>query len=290
LFSIKLNRIHAEDIRKNKLSIQRQYSASHLQGSVATSWLSLYWSDKNKIEPYFLPIGSSHKCWFRCPYGATFYASPNFLMSKIKEPSLEQNNDKCVFDNANMCDRAIKVQKGLKLTVLDSASYANDVLEIKFSIENSNDVSFDPLQIWQYFVFCNDKFYSFNGALGEIERTSYAFVNQSPTETCELKYNSCCGKHDFQIAPFSKNIFTVKVKLKTQFKECKLDVFISINLLDQMNWVYKVCLHTKYHDSIMTTSGEILTWKMHDEIAQIKDSSLRHFLKEDEAKRLILEI
>lgn len=42
--------------------------------------------------------------------------------------------------------------------------------------------------------------------------------------------------------------------------------------------------------SIVTTSGEILTWKMYDEIAQIKDSSLRHFVKEDEAKRLILEI
>lgn len=286
---IQLEKISPRDISKNKVLIQSQYSLSYVKNSVANSWLSEFWSEDNKEEPYFVSLKSDAGYKFKCPHGITFYCAPKYLMIKAKEMGGDPLS-RCVFDYASLCGRESKVQGGLTVTVSEGKFFLNDFAEISFSVQNQNETAFDPLWLGQYSIFHNGKIRSFAGARGNVESTGNYCIDRPQKIICTPFRNLCLGKHDFELLPFQKKAYKLRLELrKSQGTADNIDIIASLNLLDQMNCVYKVCLRIKRFDGNISLSGKVLTWESYDSIIQKKNSRLNYILSEEEAIALFDE-
>ena len=131
---IQLEKISPRDISKNKVLIQSQYSLSYVKNSVANSWLSEFWSDDNKEEPYFIPLKATASYSFKCSRGMTFHCPPHRLVDQANAMGHDPLS-KCVFDYAHLCQKELRVQSGLTVMVSDVKFSPQNLLEIKFSIK-----------------------------------------------------------------------------------------------------------------------------------------------------------
>lgn len=285
---VQLEKISPRDISKNKVLIQSQYSLSYVKNSVANSWLSEFWSEENKEKPYFVPLKSTTGYRFKCSQGATFYCSPSYLISKTKAIG-NAPLSKCVFAYAEMCHRETKILSGLTVEVLGVQFLANHCVEIEFSVENKNETSFD-LWIGQYSILHNGKMCSFVGSKGSIKGLASLPIEEKLKTVCVPVCNYVLGKHNFELLPLSKKTYRVTLELrKTQETMGNLDIVASLNLLDQMNYVYKICLYVRRVEEKIVLNGKTLTWEMYDDIIQKKRSNLDYVLNENEARGLFAE-
>lgn len=285
--NLKFAKISANDIKQNKISIQSQYYSTCLKDSVANTYLAPYWSTKNKNEIYFLPKNSSQKCYFECEHGATFYFSPNTLTAKTKR--FYDKGSKCIFHDAFICNRAAKVQKMLSINIIDSVFYLVDTVYLKFSIRNDNDTSFDPLSDGQAALIENSEFHIFKCGHGALTSKECKRIDNCRVDLCAPEYNQCIGKRNFELAPFSERIYSLQLKVKSTFSDDK-DILIAFNLLDQMNWMYKVCLKVKVRNLNTTATAQIFTWEMYKSIIQNKNVWLYDLLSEEEARKIFLAV
>ena len=288
LSSIEFRKINANDIIKNKSLIQSQYSASCLKDSIANHWLSVYWSVQNTIKPYFVSVKSSQKCYFECSQGALFYCSPNSLLSKLG-PQHPENYLKCIFDCVRFCNRAVKIQKRLLLNILNVTLNPDETIDINFFIENRNESSFDPLHAGRCSIVSNEKFTSFACDKEDLTSKNLDCIDNYSIDPCAPEYNYFIGKHNFELLPFSRKEYCIKINRAVNIKK-DADILIAFNLSDQMNWIYKVCIAVKIQSGKTSLSGKILTWKMYNSIIQNNGASFHHILDEDEAKRLIASL
>ena len=215
--SLKLEKISAKDISSNKLSIQKQYSLAFSKDSIVNSWLSVFWSSKNTVEPYLVNTDSSEQCYFVCEHGKEFYTSPKFLLARARELR-NKDNRKCFFDSSYLCYDCDGVKP-----FIDNVKFVSDnSLVIEFSVLNKTKSSFLPIESG----FCYTLF----------ENSVYLHKRN------DFCINEKSGVSEFP--PFSKKEYSVSLKLIDDvITQNNLDVIFSLNLRDQFEYEYKLCIN-----------------------------------------------
>lgn len=281
--NFKLCKIHSEDISKNKTLIKNQYSLSYKTNNIANNWLSLYWSNKNLIEPYLVSTESSERYYFECEEGVEFYYSPKYLLSKLKNNS----NKKCIFNSAHLCDRGSRIAKLLNATVLN-VTFFERFCAIEFVIENRYDTSFQPLETSVYSVLSEQDYYAFGKFKTSIKSFDCTKIDKT-SFLCVDEYNHCLTK-DLDFAPFSRKKYIVTFELKKkQLEQSKFDFLAILNLLDQSNWIYKVCISVHKHGDFIDKNCKIFTNSTFEAICKEKNV-MAHMLSDSAAYRLLYEI
>lgn len=257
---IQLEKISPRDISKNKVLIQSQYSLSYVKNSVANSWLSEFWSDDNKEEPYFVSLKSDAGYKFKCPHGVTFYCAPKYLMTKAKKMGGDPLS-RCVFDYAFLCKREERVKSGLSVTISGVKFSRDNFVEIGFSVENKNGTEFNPLLLEQYSVSQNDQLYSFEGERGYIERGDCVSVEKPKNMICTPFYDFRFGKKYFELLPFSKRAYCLKMKLgEFCAQNDNVEIMASLKLVDEASFTYRIRLHMRCFNGEVTTDSKIFAW------------------------------
>lgn len=287
--NIKLEKITANDISKNKSLIQSQYSIPLLQESVANSWLDKFWSQQNKEDPCFVSIKSSNGYYFNCPHGLSFFCSPKYLISKSKsmksDPSLN-----CVFAYAFLCQRALRVINGLSVSILDIKYYLNNSVEIIFNIENRNDTSFYPISLGQYSIFENENLISYGGENGCIEKVDSFFIEKPSEMICPPFYQFSPMQKNYELLSFSKATYKLKINLERKLVETDdVRILATLNIADQVNFVYKICLYSRCFKGKTTWDSKIYTWDAYRHITKNQTLKLDYILNEEEAEALLAE-
>lgn len=286
---IQLEKISPRDISKNKVLIQSQYSLSYVKNSVANSWLSEFWSDDNKEEPYFVSLKSDAGYKFKCPHGVTFYCAPKYLITKAKKMGGDPLS-RCVFDYAFLCQRGERIRSGLFATILGVKFSLDDFVEMDFSVENKNGTEFAPLWLGQYSILHNEQLYSFIGGKERIDGDDCVSVEKPANMMCTPFYDFRAEKNDFELLPFSKKTYRLKIKLeKSHALAGNVEIVAVLNLIDEASFVYKICLYTRRFSGVTTTDSKIFTWEKYHNVIGAMDMQLDYVLNEREAKRLLAE-
>ncbi|MBE5747366.1 MAG: hypothetical protein E7352_04250 [Clostridiales bacterium] len=257
--------VSAEDVSRNKLLIQKRYTLYYQEDNIANSWMSVYWSKNNTIEPYLIPTNSSQKFYFECKHGAKFYYSPNFLSFKRREHRIGESEG-CFFKNTYLCRRSTQIAKGIDLKIIDCSFTKTKCVQIDFSIENQTPTSFYALKSEKNLMLFNGEYYYANRNekcyIIPQETTSIPKLVFFPCEPLEIME----GRPPFDLEAFSQKKYSVSCTLKENQPFENADIILLLEMKDTCNWIYKICIYIHKDGLNISHNAQILPNRMLDNI------------------------
>ena len=285
-FEVKLFKISSADINKNKELIKKQYYLSYDKDNIANHWLSLYWSNKNEIEPYLVSTKSSNKYYFVCREGVEFYQSPNYLL--YRGEYFNPDSGSCFFKAANLCFDDQKIIKDINIKILKTYPLNDNIIEIVFDIENNTKFYFDPLTVDDCFAFLEIVNAPFRRLEASICRVSVNKIEAIIETECTPKFHFHRSKLAIDdIFPFTKNTYNLKVTLKKDLQNAnEFDILVLLNMDGDC-----ICFNIQKSKTVVNLKITKISSRIFRSIVYIdRNPAYGQKMSEDEARRLLSEL